>query len=139
MISCGRRIGLLAVLALALAGRTGGAAAYARDGGPVDFGAAEIEAATAGGGTQSRGAGLAALRRDGRHTVSESAVDEPRGARGLAQDFLQVCSNDLTIVGATTAVPAIAATPGGTVLEAEDAVAASCLGGLDAASRAVPL
>lgn len=31
--------------------------------------------------------------------------------------------DDLTIVGASPAVPAIAPTPGGTVLEAEDAVA----------------
>lgn len=34
--------------------------------------------------------------------------------------------------------PSVSHVCGGTVLAAEDAVAASCLGGLDAASRAVP-
>jgi hypothetical protein len=44
----------LAVLAWPLAGRAGGAVDYARDGGPVDFGAAELEATLRGRAPQTR-------------------------------------------------------------------------------------
>jgi len=44
----------LTVLALVLAGRAGAAVDYARDGGPVEFGAAELEAALRGRAAQTR-------------------------------------------------------------------------------------
>ena len=48
-----------------------------------------VAAEAAGRRTQPRGTSLAALRRDRAYAVSESALDEPRGPRGLAPDLLQ--------------------------------------------------